>query len=320
MKRIVFLFGLVILSQLAFSQAQKRVFKPTWKVGEKRTLIITEEKISSEGDSVKSREVNSFEGEVAVTKMDNVNYYLTVKYSNVVLQSFQKLYDNLGEELPTYKTIELKYKVNKQSGKSEMINWKEANAYVQKTFDEVSKIINAKMPEMSGMLDIVFSPIKDVFKSKESAEGFFGKEIGCVLNPFGRQYSTKDTLVTNEVTKNPFGNDSLSATTRSILGNVNEAQGTCEIISTTEMDMSQVVEMIKSMMMNMMKKMDPKNEKTKEKLAELDNIKMEMTNTEVLKFNFKTSWTTECIQKTVVVASMPGKNGTQYINKTITLK
>jgi hypothetical protein len=74
------------------------------------------------------------------------------------------------------------------------------------------------------------------------------------------------------------------------------------------------------MMQAMMKKMKPDDKEAKEALAELDNIKMEMTNTEVLTFNFKTSWTTLCVQKTVVNVNMPGKSGKQYSTKTITVK
>jgi hypothetical protein len=320
MKKLAILFSLVFIVQIAFAQAQKRVFKPTWKVGEKKTITIVEEKLSYEGDSLKSSETNTIDGEITVTRMDNVCYYITIKYSNVVLQSFQRFYDKLGEEMTAYKTIELKYKVNKQTGKSDLINWKEANDYVLKSFDEVSRIIKAKAPDAEGMLDIVFTPIKDMFKSKESAEGFFAQELGCVLSPFGKNYSTTDTLVTEQATKNPFGNDSLSATTRSILSNINEANGTCDIISSSEMDLSQVVQMIKNMMTGMMKKMNPDDAKAKEALAELDNIKMEMTNIEVLSFNFKTSWTSICTQKTVVTVSMPGRNGKQYVNKTYTIK
>jgi len=320
MKRTAILLSLVLITQLAFSQAQQRVFKPTWKVGEKKYISIVEEKIAYEGDSLQSNEVNTIEGEITVTRMDNVSYFLTIKYENVVLQSFQKLYDKLGEELPAFKTIELQYKINKQSGKSDLVNWKEANAYVQKSFVEVSKIIKLKVPESAGMLDLVFAPIKDLFKSKESAEGFFGKEIGCVLSPFGKKYSTTDTLVSQERTKNPFGNDSLSASTRSILSNLNEVNGTCDIISSTEMDMSQLVQMIKTMMTSMMKGMDANDDKAKEALAELDKIKMEMVNSEVLTFNFQTSWTKLCVQKTVVDVNMPGKSAKQFLNKTISIK
>jgi hypothetical protein len=320
MKKLAILFTILLITQIAFTQAQQRVFTPNWKVGEKKYISIVEEKIAYESDSLKTNETNTIEGEITVTRADNLSYFLTIKYENVVLQSFQKLYDKLGEELPAFKTIELQYKVNKQTGKSDMVNWKEANDYVQKSFVEVSKIINNKMPETAGMLDIVFAPIKDLFKSKESAEGFFGKELGCVLSPFGRKYSTVDTLVTQERTKNPFGQDSLSATTRSILSNVNDANGTCDIISSTEMDMSQLVQMIKSMMTKMMKGMEGKDDEAKEALAELDKIKMEMVNSEVLSFNFRTSWTTVCVQKTIVDVNMPGRSGKQYVNKTITIK
>lgn len=320
MKKIAFLFSLVLFAQIAFAQTQKRVFKPNWKVGEKKTITITDVKVSYEGDSIKESETNTVDGEISIVRMDNANYYVDITYSNVVLRSFEKFYDKLGEEMPAYKKVQLKFKVNKQTGKSDLINWKEANDYVLKSFDEVSRIIKTKAPEAEMMLDIVFTPIKDIFKTKESAEGYFTQELGCVLSPFGKNYSTTDTLVITQSTKNPFGQDSLSATTRSILSNINESAGTCDIISSTEMDLSQVVQMIKSMMQAMMKKMKPDDKEAKEALAELDNIKMEMTNTEVLTFNFKTSWTTLCVQKTVVNVNMPGKSGKQYSTKTITVK
>ena len=320
MKRFTFLFSLVLFAQITFAQVGKIVFKPTWKVGEKKTLTIIEEKITYDGDSIKSKESDEISGEISVTKMDNTHYYLSITYTNVVLKAFQKVYDNLGAELPAYKNIVLQYKVNKQTGKSDLINWKEANAYIQKTFDEVSKVINTKMPEAADMLEIIFTPIKDLFKSKESAEGYFGQEMGCVLAPFGKNYSTKDTLLTREAAKNPFGNDSLVANKRSILNNYNPSAGTCDIVTVTDMDMSQVIQMIKTMMTNMMKKMDPKGEKSQEKMAELDNIKMEMNNVETISFNITTSWFTSCTQKTLVLASMPGKNSKQQVIKTITLK
>lgn len=86
------------------------------------------------------------------------------------------------------------------------------------------------------------------------------------------------------------------------------------------MDMSQLVQMIKSMMAKMMKGMEGKDDEAKEALAELDKIKVEMVNSEVLSFNFRTSWTTLCVQKTIVDVNMPGRSGKQYVNKTITIK
>jgi len=112
----------------------------------------------------------------------------------------------------------------------------------------------------------------------------------------------------------------LVANKRSILNNYNPSACTCDIVTVTDMDMSQVIQMIKTMMTNMMKKMDPKGEKSQEKMAELDNIKMEMNNVETISFNITTSWFTSCTQKTLVLASMPGKNSKQQVIKTITLK
>src|SRR5690606_842461 len=89
------------------------------------------------------------EAKIKVLKDNKDSYSLEILMENQALRSAIELYDNLGEELKDYKDLKLIYSVNKETAESELLNWKEAQKFMNESFDQIIIVFEDKMPEMA---------------------------------------------------------------------------------------------------------------------------------------------------------------------------
>ncbi len=309
-------FSLIVCGQ----SDNKHYFKPLWKVGEKKTMTISDETTRYESDSIISHETERITSVIEVIKEDRDSYYITLNYQNVFLKAFKKAFETLNDDLPpAYQYINLKYKVSKADGKSELLNSKEARDFIYDNYEKLKQLAEVKNPGSKDIVDLLFSPFKEIFKDKKSTEAYFGKEIGYILFPFGKNYSIGDTLHWTESAKNPFGkndNDSISSTTYSYISDVNKTTSTCTINSILILDLSEFTKMMKQIIQKMTKKTKAKDA-GEEKSKELDDIIIDMEFKETLTFNYSTTWTSKVTQNIVTIMKSPTKNSKSYSNKTV---
>jgi len=306
------------ISVLAFGQDYN--FKPNWKKGESKTVIITHtEKEYKKGELI-SDTTTFNEASIKVIKASKESYTLEILYENVALKSAIELYAKLGEELADYKNLKLIYKVNKETAESELVNWKEAQDFMNESFDQITTIFEKKVPEMVSFTSLIFLPIKEIFKSKENIEGYMETEIGYILTPFNKNFKLGETISKTETSENPFNPmQEISATTNLILKEVDKNNSTCIINQTIELDLSEFKEMIKTMIQKMAQSFGANDSITDSTSKEFDEFEMDMTNEQIITFDYKSSWVTKVLTTSSIIGTDPkeGKRKTEAISTVI---
>ncbi len=155
-----------------FAQDEARGFKPMWKVGDSRTTTTTRQAQEVKYGLVEEDTTYMTSSTIEVAGMDPNAYALEVRYTNVALQAVAAFYDGLGEELKAYQDLVLAYHADKKTGAAELQNWKEAQAFMDRSFIAISRVMEKQGPEASRTAERAFAPLKSVFASKESIEAF----------------------------------------------------------------------------------------------------------------------------------------------------
>jgi len=319
MKQVLTLILLMTIGSV-FAQDNTLNFKPRWKVGEKKEARIVQKETEYKNGELISDTTMYGVVEITVTGENKENYMLKVVQENVAMRSVINFYDKLGEELPDYQKLKLKYQVNKKTGEGELTNWKEANEYINNSFEQINALIEKKVPEMAAFTNIIFAPIKNMFKDKESIEAYMSEEIGYLIAPFGKNFVAGDTLKINDSAPNPFNPmDTVSATTLFYISENDEAQQVCTINKVDLLDMSSFVDMMKQMMTGMAKSFGVADSSMESKMNELDDIKFDIQKSEVITFDYKNSWPQKVVGTGKVTSSNPKESRVKTVVRTITI-
>jgi hypothetical protein len=276
-----------------FAQDEARGFKPMWKVGDSRTTTTTRQAQEVKYGLVEEDTTYMTSSTIEVAGMDPNAYALEVRYTNVALQAVAAFYDGLGEELKAYQDLVLAYHADKKTGAAELQNWKEAQAFMDRSFIAISRVMEKQGPEASRTAERAFAPLKSVFASKESIEAYMESQVGFLFFPFGKTFTPGDTLRMEEWAENPFNpEDSVARTTLAWLVDADGPGGLCEVHSTVLLDLTAYKEGVKSTM-----------RKAGGSVKEIDGIDFDATNSMVITFDEITTWPTKVVQKGNVVAS-----------------
>lgn len=312
-------FFLLLFSFAAYSQTSF-YFTPQWKVGDKKKAVsVTREVEYKKGELVEDT-TYSLVTELTVTKEEKEAYLLSVRNENIALRTAVAFYEKMGEELPQYRTLELTYRFDKKTGKAELTNWKEAQRYMNQSFDQINALIKKKAPEMSSYTTMAFLPITEMFKSKENIEAYMQSEIDYLLIPYGRTFIPGDTLRELEKGANPFNpQDTIDQTTLYYLSNCQESASTCDINARVLLDLSEFKNMLKEMMKSMAKSFGVDEEAMNSKTKELDDFDMDITNHTLITFNKKTTWPVKVVRKGEVLTNDPKGKTEKTITVTTTI-
>jgi len=317
---IVSLFFILIVSN-AIGQTKEYYFSPKWIVGEKKTISIVQSEKEYKAGKLVEDTTTYMEGEMVVLKDNGDNYTLKVLYDNVALKSVQSFYTATNEELKVYKKLALIYKINKKDGKSELLNWKEVQSFMNESFSQINSLMKKKNPDLVPLTKMMLLPIQESFKSKENIEAYMYKEIGDIVFPYGTKYKIADTIRMTESSANPFNAaDTVSQTTISYLSNVNETLQTCDINKVIRLDLEKFKAMLTSMILQMSNSSKATDEQKKQIKEDVKNVKMESTNLTVIHFNYKSTWVTD-IKSTVTIIVNDSKKTTEKRNvRTVVVK
>ncbi|MBK8338561.1 MAG: hypothetical protein IPK99_00420 [Flavobacteriales bacterium] len=297
---------LLVSAMSANAQDGPRRFKPMWEPGDARTTNTTRQEQELKNGVVEEDTSYSTGSRLEVMGMDADSYALEVRYSNVALQAVASFYDGLGEELQEYQDLVLEYSVDKKTGAAELQNWKEAKAFMDRSFKAISKVLKEKDPESADFVEIVLAPLKTVFESKENIEAYIESEIGYLFFPFGKTFTLGDTLRIEETAANPFNpEDSVSQTTLAWLADTDGPGGRCEIHSTVILDLTAFKELMKAMKRKMGSSIDVADSALTRKDKEIDELEFDMTNGTVITLDEATTWPIKVVQEKRVVGSDP---------------
>ncbi|MGG9972547.1 hypothetical protein ACQ33O_12205 [Ferruginibacter sp. SUN002] len=315
------IFTLLFLTVTCVATAQKTsyTFQPKWTVGDKKTISIVQHEKETKGDAVVEDTTTYLNAAISVLKEDNEAYYLKVVYENIAMKSAINFYERLGDELKEYANLELKYKVNKQTGKPDLQNWKEAQQFINKSFEQIDSLISNKVPDAASFLSYGFAPIKEIFESKENIEAYMTDEIGYLFFPYNKKFTTGDTLTLTERCANPFSpTDTIDQTTLVYLSKIDDAKKMYSIQSNDILDISGFKEMIKAMMGKMADAFGGSDSSKTKAANDIDSFDISYSNSTSINFDNSTSWPIEIIKTNRVFATDP-KEGRNEKNITTTI-
>jgi len=321
MRKLFLTVILLLFHAYSFSQAKEFRFTPKWKVGDKRTLVMAQKETEYKNGVLVEDTTIVLSTEITILKENSDNYILKVQYENIALRAAVSFYEKLGDELPKYKNLDLKFQVNKQTGKAELINWKEAQKFMDDSFNQIHALLKKKAPEMSGLSELAFMPIQEMFKSKENIEAYMSSEIGMIFFPYNKKFILGDTLSTSESCANPFNpKDTVTQTTLSYLSNIDESKKTCNINSTEIFDLSGFKEMMTDMMKKMAKAFGASDSTSTKAKKEIEEIEFDVSNKSVITFDYNSTWPLKEVKTGKVIVNNPKGKSEKTVIKTTTVK
>jgi len=304
--KIIFTISLLTISTLGFSQDYN--FKPHWTTGDIKQITLTQVEREYEDDELMSDTTIYNDARIKVLKENKDIYTLEILYENQALRAAQEFYDKLNEELKEYKDLRLIYSINKATAESELLNWKDAQKFMNNSFDQISTVLDEKAPDVAPFIGMVFMPLREIFKSKENIEAYMEDNIGYILTPFNKSFKIGETITSTETGENPFNPmQEISATTLLTLESVNKESKTCTINQEVELDLSEFIEMMKGMMQKMSQSFGANDSITAEKSKEMDEFEMDIENLQVITFDYETTWVTKVVGTGIVSGTDPKK-------------
>jgi hypothetical protein len=298
-------FVLVLFSQTVHAQTSTR-FVPNWQVGDERTATTTRHEVEMKYGEVEEDTTYSMDTHFKVLSEDADSYILEVRYANVAMRMAAEFHERIDEELKAYQDLELKYRVDKVTGEADLINWKEAKAFMDKGIKAITTTLKKKDPDVAPFLSLAFAPIQEAFESKENIEAYMSTEINYLLFPFGKDFVQGDTLRIVETAPNPFNpRDSVSQTTLTWLQDSDGAGGRSDIHSTVLLDLSGFKAMMKDMMRTMGSSFGAADSTLQRQEREIAELDFEVTNSMVIVLEEASGWPLSVVQQAQFTGSDP---------------
>jgi hypothetical protein len=197
----------VILVLLLFSfnscaQNKEINLKLKWEVGEKK--IVT---IKSNGKEFKNgaltRDTSLLERNVITVISENDSaYFVDYRIENNLFKLGAIFYKNIEAGLPGNKFIYLKYRIDKVTLNTQLLNFHDADSIIQYSNDLILKTLGTKVPAKLGQATNQFRIFCKQYKVdvKASSEDFYE----MILFPMNKKFVIGDTLTTTDSLSNPF--------------------------------------------------------------------------------------------------------------------
>lgn len=314
MKHLLFL---LFLSSCFCSIGQSITFLPDWKKGDARTYDIHTEKKEFMNDSLTEQQEEHRELKVSVAATDVNAITLKVLYDDVIWKLAEPLLMMVGAEAKA-KRMELIYNVSRRTGEAQLVNWKEAKKFMDASFKEVKTAVKEHDKDLGSMMAVLFAPIEKVLESKENLEAYMKEDVGFLFVPFNRAFILGDTISDTSSTPNPFDpSQQISSTEHFVLRSLDEETGKAEIVHIIDVDFSQIMEMLKSMMRQMAKSFGADEATTEKKMKEADEINMEAVIQRVHEFDRNSSWVERSVGTAVIIGNDPS-TGSRRNETTVT--
>ncbi len=297
---------LILIVLALVGTAQTYNFTPQWKKGTKKTLNFEQNEREFENDVLISDTTIYNQAEIKVIDEDAESYTLKVVYENQALRAAASFYAKIGEELKDYRDLKLLFSIDKTTAEAELLNYEEAQDFMNKSIDQMTEIMEEKVPEMASFAGLLFMPIKSVFMSKENIEAYMLDMIGFMLVPYQSDYRLNESISTTTSQENPFSpSKEISATTVLTLVRADDDSGTYLIEQDIQLDLSEFAEMMKGMMQSMAESFGVNDSTATDKMDMVDDFKMSMTNIQSINYDSNSTWVTGAVKQGLVATTNP---------------
>lgn len=314
------IFTLTILLFSITISAQKKIkILPKWKINEKKTVYVN--RVDSELKKGKLvSETSDFEYTFEIYKETKTHYFIKFNMGSVANKSFVEFTEKMESSVSPFQSLELKYKVEKSTGEYSLINLKEVKDHALGSIVKIEDVIKEKSKEEGmeslAMLSFLLEPLKSVYETEESINGYFLKEFEFIFEPFEVELEKSKVINVKDSADNPFRpGQVVSGSKDYLLIEMDEKADTALLQVDLNLDFSQFVEMMKGMMEKMIKRFTTDSLKLEEKLKELNHFEMDMDNQKWITLDTKTNLPTKVIQKVKVYGNDPksGRRETNYL-------
>ncbi|QQR86986.1 MAG: hypothetical protein IPJ76_01795 [Flavobacteriales bacterium] len=330
MKKSVVLSVLLLAS--TWSVAQDRIIiVPNWNVGDQRRLHYTEKTYEMENDTVRIDTQEEWDASLKVTKSTAAAFIVELVHKDATMRQLEDFHNKIGSA-PKYKDLVLRYKVDKKTGKTELENWKEAQQFVQGEFELIAKAVGEEDAEAGAAMEAILSPLTSLLDDEAKVKSYFNDELGFLTSAYGHDLMQRDTLRIVEKGENPLQpGDSLSTTTLMTISSHDLAKQRMVVRTEVIFDMSKFVEMMKSMMVQMIEafaKADANSKGKEKEIAEakkkmqeaMDSMEMSVKNQTLTTINTLTSWPVKVVTTARVTAKEPRKTSLRTVTRTVDVR
>lgn len=326
MKKLLLSATALLFALGTSAQNDPVMLAPNWKVGDARTLHIVQKTYEIENDTVTEDSTDELDAQVKVTKSSAKAFTVEMVYENVMLRRLTEMNAALGTAADPWRKLTLRYEVQKADGKSELMNWEEAQKFMVSAFEAIGGAVNEEDAEAGAAIALIFSPIMRMLNDKESVQAMFADQIGWLTGVYGKTMLPKDTLRIVQKEANPFSQnaDSVTTTTLMTISSLDLAKQRMVIRTEERVDVSQFLKAMKDMMRGMIDGM-VKDEKdkaaAKKKMQEeIDGMDMTMKNQTITTVSTRTSWPVKVVQTSRVTSKAPGEHSVKTETWTIDVK
>ncbi len=291
---------LILLLSYFTSISQEVSFSPNWSVGEKKMVQVKKETRMVEGDSVTQDDVSTYDFLAEIKDATDKNFIIEFTLDNgELIESFKE--NILTKEMNIQPTI-IRFSVDKESGKEELMNWEEIRDKIVGDIDTIVKNQDNWEEYSKEMMELTIAAaaVKVALLSESATKSVVMESVGFMFIPFGKKFVLGKGVEVNESTANPFSPkaDTLVSVTTYTLESMDKASGMAKIKSSSDIDTEMFKKAMMEMMIGMVKAFGGTEEEIEEVMEELKDMEFNMNRSAEMTFNSKTSWPVEMVETT----------------------
>ncbi|QNR25073.1 hypothetical protein [Croceimicrobium hydrocarbonivorans] len=282
---------IVVLFSFTNSSSAQVNFSPNWKVGAEKLIIRTQTRTDYANEEVQKEEVEVDSLFIKVVDEKETYYEVEYAYGADLLEFILETLPDASNDLKEKAQLDIRYAISKDNGKVDILNWEEIEEYTGPRMEAIkSKLLEADSG-VAFFIGLILKPLMLPLSSKENAIAFFESDLGLLLLPYKSSYQLGDTLTTVSMESNPMqaGQD-LECKAITCLKQNNEQKKQAVFYHSKAYDMTAFLEMLKGMMTDMIESMPGDKAKKTEELAKIEEMKMEISNSELIYYNTETTW------------------------------
>jgi len=290
---IVFLITVLAFFTNCYGQNKKVNLKLNWKVGDVKSVTITENIKKYQNKKFDSDSLVAHCNKIMVSNENDSTYFIHYQIENYLINLGTSFYTNLGSELSDNdKYIELKYRINKATLKTELLNPTESDSAIHIGLKRIIHILEERVPTKA---QTAKSQLNKCYADNKDLEIQTLLLFPDLLHPYNKSFVVGDTLITSDSLFNPikfpkFGGAILKTTIPAFEKSDNPVQIHVKRIYDFEH--------MKSMLMEGLKKTKTKPQKEKdlgdmliESMASmLSLVHFEYTDTAIISHRLDSSW------------------------------
>lgn len=331
MKNILSILTIIFSFQ---GYAQSYNFEPNWKVGDQFIVNSSTEEKNWETDSLVYEETTEMDSKIKVLNSSNENYKIQLVYKNFILNSYEKIYDQVDENQKTTKVLKLIYEVSKDGQSYNLINWEKARDVVFGINDDMIDKVSDQADQKNDKENLkeIMNPLLEMMNTKEAMESYFKTEIEGFISPYKCNFQVNDTLKIIEKEANPMGRkgDSLKVEFESWVNGLNKKSNQINLEINEGWDMEDFIKGMKVIMSKMMSsKYRIKDDMTAEEkakiekknaddLIEIESILFDIKINHKINYNYKSTYVNTYSAESSILSEGRGKKEKRWKKLTVT--